>query len=233
MRAAIISLFPELIEAGLATSILGRARQAGKLTATVIDLRAFGIGGYRRVDDTPYGGGPGMVLMPEPLCAAVDAAIARHDEPCRLIMPSPQGRRFDQPMAEELAAESRPLVILCGHYEGIDERVRQAYEFEEVSVGDYVLTGGELPALTMLDAAVRLIEGVLGDARSAAIDSFSEAAERGLKYPQYTRPAEFRGMRVPEVLMSGNHAEIARWREAEAGRATRNKRPDLSADAGS
>lgn len=227
LKADIITLFPDMMETVLGASILGRARTSGHLSARVTDLRAHGLGRYRKVDDEPYGGGPGMVLKPEPVYAAVDEARAHSDGPCRLIMTSPQGRVFDQAMAQELAEESRTLVILCGHYEGIDERVKDGLGFEEISLGDFVLTGGELPALIMLDAAVRLIPGVLGDDLSAATDTFSQGAGGLLKYPQYTRPAEFDGMRVPEVLTSGHSANIDRWRKEQAERATREKRPDL------
>lgn len=227
LHAEIVTLFPELVTAVLDASILGRARAAGHLTCGVTQLREFGLGAYRRVDDEPYGGGAGMVLRPEPVFAAVEAVEGRLGRPCRRLMPSPQGRRFDHRMAAGLAAETRPLLFLCGHYEGVDERVRLGLGFEEVSIGDYVLTGGELPALVMLDAAVRLLEGVLGDARSAAADTFAAGAEGLLKYPQYTRPAVFRGMEVPAVLRSGNHAEVERWRRERAREATRAKRPDL------
>jgi len=227
LHAEIVTLFPEFVTAGLQTSILGRAQAAGHFTCTVTDLREFGLGAYRRVDDEPYGGGAGMVLRPEPVFAAVEAAESRLGVPCRRLMPSPQGRPFDHRMAGELAAESRPLLFLCGHYEGVDERVRLGLGFEEVSIGDYVLTGGELPALVILDAAVRLLEGVLGDARSASDDTFAPGSEGILKYPQYTRPAAFRGMEVPAVLRSGNHAEVERWRREQSTAATRAKRPDL------
>ncbi len=227
MRADVITLFPEMVEMVLNTSILGRAREGGQLEAHVTNLREFGLGNYRRVDDAPYGGGPGMLFRPEPVFAAVEAAMERAAGPCRLMITSPQGRRFDQAMAEELARETRPLVILCGHYEGVDERVLQAFDFEEVSVGDYVLTGGEMPALVMLDAAVRLLDGVLGNTDSSAVDCFSDHVGGMLKYPQYTRPAEFRGMAVPHVLLSGHHAEIEKWRAEQSREVTREKRPDL------
>jgi len=170
-----------------------------------------------------------MVLKPEPVFAAVEAVEQRLGGPARRILTSPQGRPFTQALAEEFAREERPLLILCGHYEGVDARVQEGLGFEEVSVGDYVLSGGELAALVMLDAAARLVPGVLGDARSAAEDTFSEAAGRTLKHPQYTRPPVFRGMEVPEVLRSGDHAAIARWRAEAARGATRAKRPDLEA----
>jgi len=229
MHAEIITLFPDMVRAVLDTSILSRAREAGQFTCGVTDLREFGLGNYRRVDDVPYGGGPGMVFRPEPVYAAVEAVEARLDGPVRRLLPSPQGRVLDHALAAELAREARPLVILCGHYEGMDERIMQGLAFEEVSLGDFVLTGGELPALAMLDAAVRLIPGVLGDDRSHQQDCFSEAAAGGLKYPQYTRPVVFRGMTVPEVLRSGHHAEIERWRAEQARQVTRTKRPDLAA----
>jgi tRNA (guanine37-N1)-methyltransferase len=227
LHAEIVTLFPEFVAAGLGTSILGRAAAAGHFSYALTDLRQYGMGSYRRVDDEPYGGGAGMVLRPEPVFAAVEAAEGRLGVPCRRLMPSPQGRPFDHAMAAELAAEPRPLLILCGHYEGVDERVRLGLGFEEVSIGDYVLTGGELPALVILDAAVRLLEGVLGDARSAASDTFAEGVDGLLKYPQYTRPATFRGMEVPAVLRSGNHAEVERWRREQSRESTRTKRPDL------
>jgi tRNA (guanine37-N1)-methyltransferase len=228
VRAEVVTLFPDMVRVVLETSILGRAVAAGHLACGVTDLRAFGLGAYRRVDDIPYGGGAGMVLRPEPVYAAVEAVERREGGPWRRILTSPQGRPFTQALAEELAREARPLLILCGHYEGVDARVQEGLDFEEVSVGDYVLSGGELAALVMLDAVVRLVPGVLGDERSAREDTFSEASGRALKYPQYTRPPEFRGMSVPEVLRSGNHAAIARWRAEAAKGATRAKRPDLA-----
>jgi len=231
VQVEVITLFPEMVASVLGTSILGRAQQGGQLSCRVTNLREFGLGRYRRVDDSPYGGGPGMLFRPEPVYAAVEAAIeaarVHTDAPCRLLMPSPQGRVFDQAFAQELATETRPMVILCGHYEGIDERVREGLGFEEVSVGDVVLTGGELPAMMMLDASVRFIDGVLGNAGSHGTDTFSDTVGGQLKDPQYTRPAEFRGMQVPEVLLSGHHLEIERWRAAESDKATREKRPDL------
>jgi len=230
VKADIITLFPDMVATVAATSMLGRAQEAALLDLSVTDLREFGLGGYRRVDDSPYGGGPGMVFRPEPVYAAVETATNRAGAPCRLLMPSPQGRVFDQPMAEELAAEARPLVFLCGHYEGVDQRILDGLGFEEVSVGDYVLTGGELPALIMLDAAARLIPGVLGNDASPEEDCFSAAAAGILKFPQYTRPAEFRGMGVPQVLLSGHHREIEAWRREQALAATRSKRPDLLVD---
>jgi tRNA (guanine37-N1)-methyltransferase len=229
VRAEVVTLFPDMVRVVLETSILGRAVATGHLSCGITDLRSFGLGAYRRVDDVPYGGGAGMVLKPEPVFAAVEAVESRLGEPARHILTSPQGRPFTQALAEDLAREERPLLILCGHYEGVDERVREGLGFEEVSVGDYVLSGGELAALVILDAAARLVPGVLGDARSAAEDTFSEAAGRILKHPQYTRPPVFRGMAVPEVLRSGDHAAIARWRAEAARGATRAKRPDLEA----
>ncbi len=229
LQTQIITLFPEMVASVLATSILSRAAEGGQFQCDLISLREHGLGRYRRVDDSPYGGGPGMLLRPEPVFAALEQALTAAPD-ARLLLPSPQGRHFDQALAQELAEESRPLVILCGHYEGFDARVLEAFPLEEISAGDVVLTGGELPALMMLDATVRLLPGVLGNEQSSAMDSFSAGAEGLLKHPQYTRPAEFRGMQVPEVLLSGNHREIDRWRAAQTVQNTKNKRPDLMGD---
>ena len=223
MRCDVLTLFPEMVEAVLDASILKRAREKGLLDVRAVNLRDYAEGRHRITDDSPYGGGAGMVLKPEPIFQAVEAIRAQGDE-IRLVMLSPQGRPFTQAMAEEFAKESRRVVFLCGHYEGIDERVRIGLAPEELSVGDYVLTGGELAALIVVDASARLIPGVLGDQQSAAADSFSGSL---LDYPQYTRPPVFRGMDVPEVLLSGNHQAIQAWRRAQAIRNTYDKRPDL------
>jgi tRNA (guanine37-N1)-methyltransferase len=193
------------------------------LDVTVIDLRDYAEGRHKVADDYPYGGGAGMVLKPEPIFRAVEASRAR-DQDCRIFLLSPQGRRFSHSLAEEFANENRRLVFLCGHYEGIDERVRLGLAPEELSIGDFVLTGGELAALVIIDAAARLIPGVLGDPQSAAADSFAGSL---LDAPHYTRPAVYQGMAVPEALLSGNHQTIAAWRRAEALRNTVTKRPDL------
>jgi tRNA (guanine37-N1)-methyltransferase len=223
MRCDILTLFPDMIEAVLGTSILKRAREKGLLEVRVVNLRDYTEGPHRVADDAPYGGGAGMVLKPEPVFRAVDDLRARGDD-LRLVMMSPQGRVFTQAVAEEFAREPRRVVLLCGRYEGIDERVRLGLEPEELSVGDYVLTGGELAALIVVDAAARLIPGVLGDAQSAEADSFAATL---LDYPHYTRPPVFRGMDVPEVLRSGDHGAIQAWRRAQALRNTYLKRPDL------
>ena len=223
MRCDILTLFPEMLSGVLDASILKRGRAKGLVTVRVVNLRDYTEGRHKVADDYPYGGGAGMVLKPEPVFRAIDAIRADGEE-LRILLMSPQGRRFTQDMAQELADESRRLIFLCGHYEGIDERVKVGIAPEEVSVGDFVLTGGELPALIMLDAAVRLIPGVLGDATSAQAESFTGSL---LDYPHYTRPSEFRGLEVPEVLLSGNHQAIEGWRRAEALRNTLSKRPDL------
>jgi tRNA (guanine37-N1)-methyltransferase len=223
MRCDILTLFPEMLSGVLDASILKRGRTKGLLTVRVVNLRDYTAGRHKVADDYPYGGGAGMVLKPEPVFRAVDAIRADGEE-LRILLMSPQGRRFTQDMAQELADESRRLIFLCGHYEGIDERVRLGLSPEEVSVGDFVLTGGELPALIMIDAAARLIPGVLGDATSTQAESFTGSL---LDYPHYTRPSEFRGLEVPDVLRSGNHQAIEGWRRAEALRNTFSKRPDL------
>jgi tRNA (guanine37-N1)-methyltransferase len=230
LRADVITLFPEMIAPVLETSMLKRAREKGLLEVTVHNLRDYTQDKHKVADDMPYGGGAGMVMKAEPILRALDEIRRPYDERgerLRIMYPSPQGRPFTQAYARELAADSRRLVILCGHYEGIDERVRLLLKPEEVSVGDYVLTGGELPALILIDAASRLIPGVLGDPASVVEESFAEPL---LEYPQYTRPAEVRGLPVPEVLLSGHHEAIRRWRRKEALRATYEKRPDLLKD---
>ena len=223
MRCEILTLFPEMVEAVLNASMLKRACDKGLLDVHIVNLRDYAEGPHKIADDAPYGGGAGMVLKPEPVFRAVDELRAKND-PCRMLLMSPQGRPFNQQLAEELANERRRLVFLCGHYEGIDERVRLGLAPEELSVGDYVLTGGELAALVVIDAAARLVPGVLGDPHSAEVDSFSGSL---LDYPHYTRPPIFRGMEVPEVLRSGNHQAIEAWRRAQALQNTYMKRPDL------
>jgi tRNA (guanine37-N1)-methyltransferase len=230
LRCDVITLFPEMVTPVLESSMLKRAREKGLLEVNVHNLRDYTADKHKVADDLPYGGGAGMVIKAEPILRAVEEIrrpYERQGHPIRLIYPSPQGRLFSQAYAHELAAESRRLVILCGHYEGIDERVRLALRPEEVSVGDYVLTGGELPALILIDAASRLIPGVLGDPASIVEESFAESL---LEYPQYTRPADVRGLMVPEVLLSGHHEEIRRWRRKQALRTTYEKRPDLLKD---
>lgn len=222
MKCDVLTLFPGILTSVLQESILKRAIEKGLLEVRVTDLREFTGDRHRIADDYPYGGGGGMVLKPEPIFKAIDQ-ISREGD-LRLILLSPQGKTFDQEKAKELSMEKKRIVFICGHYEGIDERVRIGLGPEEVSIGDYVLTGGELAALVIIDASTRLIPGVLGDEDSAKKDSFFDAL---LDYPHYTRPAEFRGIKVPEVLLSGNHEEIRRWRRREALHNTLKKRPDL------
>ncbi|HRK17022.1 MAG TPA: tRNA (guanosine(37)-N1)-methyltransferase TrmD [Prosthecobacter sp.] len=223
MRLDVITLFPELVSVPMGTSIMGRARERGIITLGVHDLREHGLGRHRQVDDTPCGGGPGMVLRPEPLFAALEALDT---ERARVILMTPGGRRFDQAAARRLAAEEH-LIFISGHYEGVDERVVEHWVDEELSIGDFVLTNGAIAAVVVMDALVRLLPGVLGDDTSAVDESFG--ASGLLEAPHYTKPAEFRGMRVPEVLLGGNHAKIAQWRAAQSLERTRRNRPDLLA----
>jgi tRNA (guanine37-N1)-methyltransferase len=225
----VFTLFPGILEGPLNESILKRGREKGLLSVTLRNIRDYAEDKHRTADDSPYGGGAGMVLKPEPIFKAFEALKAEHPgEQFLTILLSPQGRLLDQQQAERLSGETRRIVLLCGHYEAIDERVRTALVDEELSVGDYVLTGGELAALVVIDAAARLLPGVLGDEESSYRDSFGDGL---LDHPHYTRPAEFRGMKVPDVLLGGNHAEIEKWRRREALRATLMKRPELLATA--
>ncbi|MBL9131372.1 MAG: tRNA (guanosine(37)-N1)-methyltransferase TrmD [Verrucomicrobiaceae bacterium] len=221
MRVDVVTLFPEIVTVPMGASIMGRAQEKGALELHVHDLREHGQGKHRHVDDTPYGGGQGMVIRPEPLWAALEAV----DRPeARVILMSPAGKPFDQAAARRLAAESH-LIFISGHYEGIDQRVIDHWVDEEISIGDYVLTNGAIAAVVVMDAIVRLLPGVLGDEMSAVEESFGENGL--LEAPQYTKPAEFAGMPVPEVLLSGNHAKIAEWRATQALERTRRVRPDL------
>ena len=221
----VLTLFPGILEGPLNESILKRGREKGLLTVTLRNIRDYAEDKHRTADDSPYGGGAGMVLKPEPIFKAFEALQAEHPgEPLLTILLSPQGRRLDQEQAERISGETRRIVLLCGHYEAIDERVRTALVDEELSIGDYVLTGGELAALVVIDAAARLLPGVLGDEESSYRDSFGDGL---LDHPHYTRPAEFRGMKVPDVLLGGNHAAIEKWRRREALRSTLMKRPEL------
>jgi tRNA (guanine37-N1)-methyltransferase len=225
LEVEILTLFPRMCEGYLAESILGKARESGLLAARVTDVREYAEGRHRVTDDAPYGGGAGMVMKPEPLVAAIEAARSRL--PGALVaLTSPRGARLDQELARRLAEHGK-LILACGRYEGVDERVRQAVDME-VSVGDFVLTGGELAALCVVDACARLVPGVLGNEASASAESFS-SGEDLLEHPHYTRPPSFRGMDVPEVLLSGDHRRIERWRRRESLRATRERRPDLFA----
>ena len=223
----VLTLFPGILEGPLNESILKRGREKGLLDITVRNIRDYTEDKHKTADDSPYGGGAGMVLKPEPIFAAFEALKSEYrGEEFITILLSPQGRLFNQNRAEELSRERRRIILLCGHYESVDERVIDALIDEELSIGDYVLTGGEIAALAVIDASARLLPGVLGDEESACRDSFVEGL---LDHPHYTRPAEFRGMKVPDVLLSGNHAEINKWRRREALKATLMKRPDLLA----
>jgi tRNA (guanine37-N1)-methyltransferase len=227
MRIDIITLFPEICRAPLNESMMKRAQENGVLELHVQNLRAWTSDKHPVVDDAPFGGGQGMVMKPEPIFAAVEDL--RNQTPnikhqtSKVILMAPTGRRFDQRMAEQLSHESN-LIVVCGHYEGVDHRVVEHLIDEEISIGDYVLTNGGIAAVILVDAVVRLVPGVLGDEQSAHDDSFREGL---LEAPQYTRPAEFRGWKVPEILLSGNHGEIAKWREEQARKRTRENRPDL------
>ena len=247
MTVDVVTIFPAMVEQALASGVIGRAITGGVLDVKVRDLRDFTTDRHRVVDDVPYGGGPGMVLKPDPIFRALDAIEAERGRRVHVVLMSPQGERFTQSTARRLSAE-RHVVLLCGRYEGFDDRVRERVN-EELSIGDYVLSGGELPALVVLDAAARYVPGVVGDDRSVAEDSFSRGL---LDFPQFTRPAEImvrgasaspesqsaegaeapeRAMKVPDVLLSGNHAEIRRWRKREALSRTLERRPELLANA--
>ncbi len=223
MQCDLLTIFPELIQAVSSQSMMRRAQEKGLLTIRSHNLRDYTPDPHRSTDDTPFGGGGGMVMKAKPIFLAIDALQQIYGE-IRILLPSPQGIRFSHGLAQELSRETRPLAFICGHYEGIDERVRTYLSVEEVSLGDYVVTGGELPALLMIDAAMRHIPGVLGDPHSAEQESFVESL---LDYPHFTRPAKLRGLTVPDVLMSGNHEAIRRWRRKESLRQTLMKRPDL------
>ena len=223
MRVDIITIFPEMFRGVLAESILRIAQEAGFLAVFLAELRDYATDRHRSVDDRPYGGGAGMVMKVDVLVSAVRDVQSRCEPEGRLILMSPQGETLTQSMASELASEER-LVLVAGHYEGYDERVREILRPEEISIGDYVLTGGELPAMVLLDAVARLIPGVLGNAQSLRDESFSSG---GLDYPQYTRPDEFEGHGVPDVLKGGDHAKIDEWRRQASDQRTRSRRPDL------
>ncbi|HSA30931.1 MAG TPA: tRNA (guanosine(37)-N1)-methyltransferase TrmD [Candidatus Omnitrophota bacterium] len=221
VRFDIITIFPGMFSNVLNESILKRAQEQRKVDIRVHDLRKFAAGKYRQVDDRPFGGGPGMVMMPEPLFKAVKAVKGRRK--AKVLLMCAAGKPFTQTVAKQLAKEKN-IILICGHYEGVDERVRQALVDESISVGDYVLTGGELPAMIVVDAVSRLLPGVLGKQQSIESESFEDGL---LEYPQYTRPADFKGMKVPEVLLSGNHRQINGWRQEESLRRTQKVRPDL------
>ena len=220
MKIDVLTLFPAMFAGPLDESIIKRAREAGLLDLKIHQLRDYAHDRHRTVDDRPFGGGPGMLLKPEPIFEAVESLASAQ---ARVVLLSPSGRTFDQAIAHELA-KAEHLVLVSGHYEGFDERVRENLADDELSIGDYVLTNGALPVMVVIDAVTRLLPGVLGDESSAVEESFSHGL---LEYPQFTRPAEFRGMKVPEVLLSGNHAAIARWRAEQARLRTSERRPDL------
>ncbi|MHC4718165.1 MAG: tRNA (guanosine(37)-N1)-methyltransferase TrmD [Planctomycetota bacterium] len=223
MRIDILTLFPELFEPMLTTSIIGRAVDAGVVEVVVTNIRDYSTDRHRKVDDAPFGGGPGMVMMCQPVFDAVQAVQAMAGPPGVVALLTPQGRQMDQQMVSELACLDR-LILVAGHYEGFDERIRGRLADVEISLGDFVLSGGEVPAMAVLDAIVRLLPGALGEPESVKEESFSMGL---LEYPQYTRPREFRGLGVPEVLFSGHHAEIEAWRRRQAVERTRQRRPDL------
>ncbi|MBO3284280.1 tRNA (guanosine(37)-N1)-methyltransferase TrmD [Paenibacillus sp. FSL M8-0228] len=245
MRVDVLTLFPEMFDGVFNASILGKARDKGIVSLQAVNFRQYAGNKHGQVDDTPYGGGGGMVLKPDPIFAAVEALLDKSEQPTletaaevnqlegverntdikspRIILMCPQGETFTQKKAEELAKEDH-LIFICGHYEGYDERIREHLVTDELSIGDYVLTGGELPAMTVIDSVTRLLPGVLGNETSAVTDSFSTGL---LEYPHYTRPAEFRGWKVPDVLLSGHHVNIDSWRRQEALRRTMERRPDL------
>lgn len=221
MNIQVLSLFPPMFEGVFQHSIMKKAQDKGAVALGVVDIREFA-DNKRQVDDYPFGGGAGMVLKPEPVFNAVESLVEPGKKP-RVILMCPQGERFTQQKAEELAKEEE-LIFICGHYEGYDERIREHLVTDEISIGDFVLTGGELAAMTVIDSVVRLLPGVLGNADSSVRDSFSTGL---LEHPHYTRPADFRGMKVPDVLTSGNHAKIDEWREEQGLRRTLERRPDL------
>ncbi|HET9690315.1 MAG TPA: tRNA (guanosine(37)-N1)-methyltransferase TrmD [Acidimicrobiales bacterium] len=232
LRARVLTIFPDLVAPWLDASLMGKARRSGLLDLDVVDLRAAASDPHRSVDDAPFGGGAGMVLAPEPVFAAAEAAAAGPGGlPRPLLLLGPGGRRFDQAMAAELVAGGG-FSLLCGRYEGVDQRIVDHLVDGEVSIGDFVLSGGEVAALAVLEATTRLVPGVMGNTTSADEESFSSASGGLLEYPHYTRPADFRGWQVPDVLRSGDHARVARWRRAQALARTRDRRPDLWAARG-
>lgn len=223
MNFHVLTLFPDMIRDGFQTSITGRAMEKGLLTMEAVNIRDFSVNKHNRVDDYPYGGGAGMVMQAEPVYLAYRSVADRLEKKPRVLYMTPQGRVFNQRMAEELA-EEEDLIFLCGHYEGIDERVLEEIVTDEVSIGDYVLTGGELPALVMMDAVSRLLDGVLHNDESAEFDSFHDNL---LEYPQYSRPEEWRGKKVPPILLSGHHVNVEKWRREQSLLRTKERRPDL------
>jgi tRNA (guanine37-N1)-methyltransferase len=223
MRIDVLTLFPEMFEGPLRASILGRAIESGLVEVVLHNIRDYAEDKHHVVDDYPFGGGPGMVMKPEPLFAAVEAVSAMHRANGRVVLLTPQGRLLNQALGDELAQRER-LILICGHYEGVDERVREHLIDDEISIGDYVLSGGELPAMVLIDVVARRLPGALGSEESLAEESHAQGL---LEYPQYTRPADFRGWQVPEVLLSGHHAQIATWRRQQSILRTARRRPEL------
>jgi len=223
MRIDVLTLFPEMFESPLSYSILKRAQQQNVVQIVLSNIRDFAADSYRKVDDNPYGGGPGMVMMCQPVFDCLEHVQSRDPQPGKIILLCPQGRPFDQQKAIELAGQKR-LILIAGRYEGFDERIREGLNAEAISIGDYVLSGGELPAMVVIDAVVRLLTGALGDEQSAHEESFSDGL---LEYPHYTRPEDFRGMKVPPILLSGDHAKIAQWRLQQQIQRTGRQRPEL------
>ncbi len=228
MRIDVLTLFPEVFQPYVTASIIGRAQQAGLVEILTHQLRDYSRDPHRKVDDRPFGGGAGMILLCQPVCDAVEAIEKMDPRAALRILLTPQGRRFDQSAAQRYARCER-LLLICGHYEGFDERIVELLRPEEVSLGDFVLTGGEIAALAIIDSVVRLLPGALGHERAAAEESFQAGR---LEYPQYTRPREYRGLSVPDVLLTGHHEQIARWRREQSELRTRQRRPDLQAGAG-
>ncbi|MEB1810064.1 MAG: tRNA (guanosine(37)-N1)-methyltransferase TrmD [Bacillaceae bacterium] len=226
MKIDILTLFPEMFTGVFGSSILKHAAEKGQVTFNVVDFRNYAENKHRKVDDYPYGGGAGMVLMPQPIFDAVDDIVKDKQTKPRVVLLCPQGERYTQKKAEELANEEH-LILVCGHYEGFDERIREHLVTDEISIGDYVLTGGELGAMVITDSVTRLLPGVLGNETSAVTDSFSTGL---LEHPHYTRPADFRGMKVPDVLLSGHHENIKNWRQEQSIERTKKRRPDLLND---
>jgi len=223
MRIDVMTLFPEMFAGPMGHSIPARAQDKGLVEIVYTNFRDFGQGSYKKVDDTPYGGGAGMVIKPEPIFACCEHVEKLSPISPRMIILTPQGKKLDQQTVARLSGEKR-LILICGRYEGFDERIREGLDAEQISIGDYILSGGELGAMVLIDAIVRLLDGALGDEDSARDDSFSDGL---LEYPQYTRPEDFRGMKVPEILLSGDHAKIAKWRKEQALERTKRLRPDL------
>lgn len=226
MRFDVLTLFPEIFSSYVSQSILSKAIERGLVNIRFHNIRDWAEGKHHKVDDTPYGGGPGMVMMVEPVVRCVREVQAMESMPGKLIMLTPQGRRLDQAMVEELSNDSQRYLLLCGRYEGFDQRVIDILKPIELSIGDYILNGGEVASMVLIDALVRLVPGVLGDESSSVQDSFSKG-NRMLEYPQYTRPREFEGFEVPEILLSGNHGEIETWRKQQSLQKTRQRRHDL------